>query len=60
MFWRVHLALVSLDGGREARDGALSPSGVDERKVRSYDTINDSLSDLLLIFYPTYSAKSDI
>lgn len=29
------------------------------KKIQSYETINTALGNILLIFYPTYSAKSD-
>lgn len=46
IFWRIHFALTALQG--------------ENNDPKNYDTINDALSDMLIIFYTDYAAKTDI
>nr|CAR82067.1 TPA: calcium release channel IV1b [Paramecium tetraurelia] len=48
IYWKLHFAIIDLK------------SSLEKDSSKHYETINDALSDMLVIFFPDYAAKSDM
>ncbi|CAD8120276.1 unnamed protein product [Paramecium sonneborni] len=48
IYWKLHFAIIDLK------------QSLEKDSSKHYETINDALSDMLVIFYPDYAAKSDM
>lgn len=48
IYWKLHFAVINLK------------KSLEQDSQKNYESINDALSDILVIVYPDYAARSDM